>query len=105
VVVAAALREALSRASYDADSVDALVRVDGLDMLPGLSALRLRPAADEPLGRLVRLFLAGDEVDAEAAAAALAPAAVDDLEAEGIIERVADGMGAQLCGSTPPAGC
>ena len=55
----AVLREVLARASYDAGSVRDLVRADGLDMLPGLAVLRLRPEGDEPLGRLVRLFLGG----------------------------------------------
>lgn len=80
------LRDVLSSSSYDPDNVRDLVRADGLDMLPGLAVLRLRPAGNDQIGRLVRLFLGGEELDAGAAAAALAPAALEDLTEAGLIE-------------------
>ena len=87
----AALREALASAAYDADSIRDLVRADGLDMLPGLTVLRLRPEGDERLGRLVRLFMGGEDLDAGAAAAALAPAHLEDLIEAGLLEHAEDG--------------
>jgi methylase of polypeptide subunit release factors len=87
----AVLREVLTRASYDADSVRDLVRADGLDMLPGLAVLRLRPEGDEPLVRLVRLFLGGEDLDAGAAAAALEPAQLGDLIEAGLVEPAGEG--------------
>src|SRR3954467_11963380 len=87
----ALLRDALARASYDARSVRSLVRADGLEMGPGLAVLRLRPEGEEPLGLLVRLFLGGEDLDAGAAAAALAPAGLDDLIEAGILEPAGDG--------------
>jgi len=86
----AVLRDVFARVSYDADSVRDLVRVDGLEKVPGLAVLRLRPEGDEPLGRLVRLFLGGEDMDAGAAAAALAPAPLDDLIEAGLVEPAGD---------------
>jgi methylase of polypeptide subunit release factors len=85
------LREVLARASYDERTVRELVCVDGLDAVHGLAALSLRPTADQPLARLVRLFLAGDGLDTDAAEAALAPATIDDLETAGVVERTPEG--------------
>ena len=68
----ATLRDVLNRASYGEESVNELVSGDGLDRLRGLAALTLRPTAGETLGQLVRLFLAGDELDVAAATAAVA---------------------------------
>src|SRR3954471_376254 len=87
----ALLRDALARASYDAGSVRSLARADGLEMGPGLAVLRLRPEGEEPLGLLVRLFLGGEDRDAGAAAAALAPAGLDDLIEARILEPAGDG--------------
>jgi len=89
--VTAVLREVLARASYDPQTVRDLVRADGLEMPPGLAVLGLRPEGGQPLGRLVRLFLGGEDLDASLAAAALAPAEVDDLIAAGLLEPVGDG--------------
>jgi SAM-dependent methyltransferase len=83
--VIATLRDVLARASYDEPSVRELVCGDGLDWVRGLATLRLRPQGAEPLGRLVRLFLSGDELPADAAAGVLGPATLAELEAAGVV--------------------
>jgi SAM-dependent methyltransferase len=87
--VATALRKVLLRASYDERSVKELVCVDGLDLGRGLLTLPLRPSAHEPLGRLVRLFLARDDLHRDDATAAVAPVTLAELEAAGIVEGTA----------------
>ncbi len=82
----------LAQAGYDEDSVRELVREDGLDFGRGLAALRLRPSAHERLGRLVRLFLAADELAAPAAAAAVAPVTLEEIVAAGLAERSDGGV-------------
>ena len=82
----------LVRASYDEATVKALVRADGLDFGLGLSTLRLRPSGNEALGRLVRLFLAGDRLEEAHARAALEPVEIADLEAAGLVESTPDGV-------------
>src|SRR5271155_3602207 len=83
----AALREPLARVSYDEDSVREFVRPDGLDLASGLASAHLRPAANEPLGRLVRLFLAGEALAIDEASDTVAPLSLDELEADELIER------------------
>ena len=87
-----ALGGVLAQAGYDEDSVRELVREDGLDFGRGLAALRLRSSAHERLARLVRLFLAADELDAPAAAAAVAPVTLEALVAAGLLERSDGGV-------------
>ncbi len=96
----AARRGILAREGYDARRVAELVHPDQLDAARAVSAFHLRPAANEPLGRLVRLFFACEEVDAAAAAEALAPIGLTELEHAGVVERT-QGMVRSLLRLTP----
>lgn len=87
-----ALGEVLAQAGYDEESVYELVREDGLDFGRGVAALRLRPSANERLGRLLRLFLAGEELEASAVAAAVAPLTLEELMTAGLVERSDGGI-------------
>jgi methylase of polypeptide subunit release factors len=77
------LRERLERSGYTETGVDLVVRDDGrLGFEEGLAGLRIRPDAEEPLSVLVRLFLAGEELELILASSALAPldpAELDEL--------------------------
>ena len=84
----AALRDVLARECYDERHIAELLRSDRLDGSRALQAFLLRPAADEPLGRLVRLFLAGEQLETAAAAEVLAPLGLAELEQAGVLERV-----------------
>ncbi|MGA3362103.1 MAG: methyltransferase [Solirubrobacteraceae bacterium] len=86
------LRPVLEHAQYDADHVKKLVCVDRLDPVRGLAALRLRPGADEPLALLVRLFIGGETLDGDRAAAAVAPLSLSRLQTAGVLERARDGL-------------
>jgi methylase of polypeptide subunit release factors len=88
----AALRAALARAGYEENGVKELVRKDGLDAVRGLAVLRLRREAQSPLGRLVRLFLAGEELGATDVGAAITPVSLEALETEGLLERTLSGV-------------
>jgi methylase of polypeptide subunit release factors len=88
----AGLRELLTRMSYSDERVRELVHPDGLDLARGIAALRLRSTADEPLGRLLRLFLAGEELDLDAAIETLAPLALDQLEAAELVQQTPRGV-------------
>ena len=83
----AALRELLARVSYDEDSVREFVRPDGLDLARGLASAHLRRAANQPLGRMVRLFLGGEALAIDEASDTVAPLSLDELEAAELIER------------------
>jgi methylase of polypeptide subunit release factors len=91
-----ALGERLAHASYNEGGVREIVRPDSLDLARGIAAVRLRPAADEPLGRLVRLFLAGEELDLGSASEALSPLTPAELEAAGLVERAPGGVRATV---------
>jgi SAM-dependent methyltransferase len=94
--VIATLRDVLARASYDEPTVRELVCGDGLDWVRGLAALRLRPDGQEPLGRLVRLFLSGDELPADAVAEAITPATLAELEVAGLVDSTQSGTRARI---------
>ena len=87
-----ALGDVLARTSYDEQTVRDLIRVDNLDVGRGLAVLQLRASGSEPLGLLVRLFLAAESIDPDAAAAALAPVTLPQLVAAGIIEEGPEGV-------------
>lgn len=71
---------------YDEDGVDRLVRDDGgLGFEDGLAALRLRPAAGEPLSVLVRLFLARERLPVAAVTAALSGVDPHELATAGLV--------------------
>jgi hypothetical protein len=84
----AALREVLARECYDEQHIGELLRPDRLDGPRAVQAFLLRPTADEPLGRLVRLFFAGEQVETGAAAEVLAPLGLAELEQAGVLESV-----------------
>jgi hypothetical protein len=65
-----------------------------------VSAFHLRPAANEPLGRLVQLFFACEEIDAADATEVLAPIGLTELEHAGVVER-AEGVVRSLVRLTP----
>jgi methylase of polypeptide subunit release factors len=87
-VLLAALGERLAAVGYDDPAVGALLTAGG-GLAPSAAGavLHLRPDADEPLPALVRLFAVGESVDAHAAAAALAPVRLDELEQAGLLEQ------------------
>jgi len=86
------LRPVLQHARYEPDHVKKLVCVDGLDPVRGVAALWLRPGADEPLALLVRLFIGGETLDGDRAAAAVAPVSLSRLQTAGVLERAHDGV-------------
>lgn len=87
---APALREALEASHYTAGGIRVALggHVEGL---PGDVAVADRRLGDDAQATLVRLLLLGLEVDADRAAAALAPADPAELESAGLLETVAEG--------------
>ena len=65
---------------------------------------RLRLVGAEPAVLLARLFLVGAAVERDAAGPAVAPAALDDLIADGLLVADADEV-VLYTGSSPTTGC
>jgi len=83
--VAPALREALARGNFTAGGV--MVALGGAaETSPGDAPVHARRLGDEDQAVLVRLFMLGLGVEGKRAAAALAPASLEDLTAAGMLE-------------------
>jgi methylase of polypeptide subunit release factors len=98
------LREALGNAGFDTPRIAALLKTDTAELrltaltAPGKGrALALRRTADDaPLNTLVRLFVLGGTVDADAARRALVPSTPEALVAVGLLEPGDGGLAAVL---------
>lgn len=94
----APLREALTRCSFDIDSIVALLGADAHAALGRHEPVPARRASADggDLGCLVRLFLLGDDCAAPDVAAALHPVGIDDAVAAGLLARDGDTVRAEL---------
>ena len=92
------LREALTRAEFDIDSIVDLLGVDAHAALGRHEPVPARRATENggDLGWLIRLFLLGDDCPAAAIAAALKPVSLDDAVGAGLISRTGDKVRAEL---------
>jgi len=90
-----ALRDALRRADYDAERVEAELGTHELSSRPLDTAVHLRRLRDDAFSTLARLFLLGAEVDAERLAEATAPVEVAWLGRSGL--PATGGAGARAC--------
>lgn len=93
-----ALRTALTRVGYDADTLLEALGDDAHSALGRGEPVPVRRAARAAgeLGSLVRLLLLGDALDEREAAAALAPVRIDDAVAAGLLTRSAGEVRAAL---------
>ncbi|RDI31556.1 methyltransferase family protein [Rhodococcus sp. AG1013] len=92
------LREALTRCAYDTDSILDLLGADAHAALDRHEPVPVRRATANggDLGQLVRLFLLCDDCDAADVASALAPLALDDAVAAGLLSRTGETVRAEL---------
>ena len=97
-----ALRDALRRADYDAERVEAELGTHELSSRPLDTAVHLRRLRDDAFSTLARLFLLGAEVDAERLAEATAPVEVAWLERSGLLTTA--GAVARACVRLVPHG-
>ncbi len=80
------LRAAFERSRYNSGGV--MVALGGdIESSPARAPVQSRGLGDDDQATLVRLFLLGLEVDSGRAAAALAPATVESVQAAGFVER------------------
>ncbi|MEV0246237.1 methyltransferase [Nocardia sp. NPDC050712] len=93
-----ALRVALTRVGYDADTLLAALGPDVHAALGRSEPVPVRRAARElgELGTLTRLFLLGDALPDREVGAALAPVRVEQAVAAGLLERAGDEVRAAL---------
>ncbi|QBJ98254.1 SAM-dependent methyltransferase [Rhodococcus sp. ABRD24] len=92
------LRQALTRGRYDTDAILDLLGADAHAALGRHEPVPVRraTAGGGDLGTLVRLFLVGDDCDADAVAAALSPLPLDDAVAAGLLSRDGETVRAEL---------
>src|SRR5215470_9437859 len=85
----ARIRDVLHAAGYTDEGVVKVIGIDSLSRLRDrrLPALLRRAGGGTALDTLVRLFILDAPVDADAAAAAIAPMTVDEWAAIGLVER------------------
>ncbi|WP_305094812.1 methyltransferase [Prescottella sp. R16] len=92
------LREALTRARYDIDSIVDLIGADAHAALSRHEPVPARRASRSggDLGQLIRLFLLDDDCPADGVAAALHPLDLDTAVAAGLVSRDGDTVRAEL---------